>query len=211
MMKRILILGATGTLGKALVSKLNGSDRHALTLAARHAAQHYHDSESVKVTDCDASSVEELSKVMQGHDVVVCAVSGDNLPAVARSIVTAMKRADVARLIFMGAIGIYNEIPDEIDGEDNVDNNPDQIANRDAVETVENSGLDYTVLRPGYLREGDAEDFVLTPKGEQAKGYVTTIPSVINLIVKLIDDGNLYNRQSIGITKDMTAAAQGQQ
>lgn len=209
-MKRILILGATGTLGKALVSKLTDSDRYALTLAARHATQHYRDSGNIKVTDCDASSVEELSKVMPGHDVVVCAVSGDKLPIVARSIVTAMKRADVGRLIFMGAIGIYNEIPDEMDGEDNVDNNPDQIPNRDAVEIVENSGLDYTVLRPGYLREGNAEDFVLTPKGEPAKGYITTIPSVINLIVKLIDGNSLYNRQSIGITKDMTASTKEQ-
>lgn len=65
-MKRIFILGATGILGKALVSKLTDSDRYALTLAARHATQHYRDSGNIKVTDCDASSVEELSKVMPG-------------------------------------------------------------------------------------------------------------------------------------------------
>lgn len=75
----------------------------------------------------------------------------------------------------MGAAGIYNEIPDEIDGEDNLDNEPAQIPNRKAVDVVEASGLNYTVLRPGYLGEGDADDFVLTMKGEAAKGYTTPI------------------------------------
>mgnify|MGYP007128042995 FL=1 len=41
-----------------------------------------------------------------------------------------------------------------MDDEDNVRNNPDQIPNRKAADIVENSGLDYTVLRPGYLRDG---------------------------------------------------------
>ena len=75
----------------------------------------------------------------------------------------------------MRAAGIYNEIPDEIDGEDNLDNEPAQIPNRKAVDVVEASGLNYTVLRPGYLGEGDADDFVLTMKGEAAKGYTTPI------------------------------------
>ena len=33
-------------------------------------------------------------------------------------------------------------------------------------EIQENSGLDYTVLRPGYLRDGDKDDFTLTWRGD---------------------------------------------
>ena len=88
--------------------------------------------------------------------------------------------------------------------EDNVRNNPDQIPNRKAADIVENSGLDYTVLRPGYLRDGDKDDFTLTFKGEQAKGYVSTIPSVVGLAVRLIHDDTLYVRQSVSITRDMS-------
>ena len=36
-----------------------------------------------------------------------------------------------------------------------------------------------------------------------AKGYVTTIPSVIKLAVSLIHDETLYARESVSITKDM--------
>ena len=107
----------------------------------------------------------------------------------------------ISRLIFMGAVGIYNEIPDEIDGEDNLDNEPAQIPNREAVDIVENSSLNYTILRPGYLREGAENDFVLTVKGEPAKGYITSIPSLVNFAIQLIQDDTMYSRESVSITK----------
>ena len=94
--------------------------------------------------------------------MVYCAISGDALPKIARNIVAVMSESCVKRLIFMGAVGIYNEIPDEIDGEDNLDREPAQIPNRQAVDIVEASSLNYTVLRPGYLSEGAEDDFVLS-------------------------------------------------
>ena len=51
----------------------------------------------------------------------------------------------------MAEVGVYNEIPDEIDGKDNLDNEPEQIPNRKAADVVETSSLNYTVLRPRYL------------------------------------------------------------
>lgn len=75
-----------------------------------------------------------------------------------------------------GAVGIHNESPDEIDGEDNLDNEPAQLPNRKAADIVEASGLNYTVLRPGYLGEGSEDDYILTVKGEPAKGYTTPSP-----------------------------------
>ena len=118
--------------------------------------------------------------------------------------VSAMKKTRVRRLIFMGAVGIYDEIPADMDDEDNLRNNPDQIPNRRATDVVENSGLDYTILRPGYLRDGDKDDYTLTFKGEQAKGYVSTIPSVVGLAASLINDDTLYLHQSVSITRDMS-------
>ena len=203
-MKRILILGATGTFGKALVERLSGNKDFHLTLASRHATGCCNENEQCRVMDCDATKTEDVQRVMKDCDVVYCAVSGTALPIVAGNIVSAMKGAGIRRLIFMGAVGIYNEIPSGMDDEDNVKNNPEQIPNREAADIVENSGLGYTILRPGYLRDGDKEDFTLTFKGEQAKGYISTIPSVIEFAVCLIKDDNLYIRQSVSITKDMT-------
>lgn len=203
-MKRKLILGASGTFGKALVERLKDDNDINLVLASRHATTCFNGNERCRVVDCDAMKEFDLLKAMADCDVVYCAISGDNLPLVAESIVSAMKKAGLRRLIFMGAVGIYNEIPVDLDDEDNVRNNPDQVPNRKAVDIVENSSLDYTILRPGYLRDGDTDDYALTFKGEQAKGYVSTIPSVVGLAVRLIHDDLLYVRQSVSITCDMS-------
>ena len=203
-MKNILMLGATGTAGSALTQKLlTDTDCH-LTLFSRHAGEIYSDTSRIKVINGDAENIAEMKSALSGQDVVYCAISGDKLPKIANVLVSAMTESNVKRLIFMGAVGIYNEIPDEIDGDDNLDNEPAQIPNRQAVDIVEASDLNYTILRPGFLRNGNEDDFVLTLKGEQAKGYVTTIPSVLNLALAVIHDETLYSRESVSITQDAT-------
>lgn len=202
-MKHILLLGATGTLGTELTKKLIREDKYRLTLFSRHASRVYTDSGNISVIDGDALSITDLEKAIRGIDIVYCAISGNDLPQIAENLVSVMRKAGVSRLLFMGAVGIYNEIPDEIDGKDNLDNEPAQIPNRKAVDIIESSSLNYTILRPGYLREGAENDFVLTVKGEAAKGYITTIPSLVNFAIQLIEGGEAkYWRESISITKD---------
>lgn len=203
-MKHILLLGATGTAGSAITEKLLSDTDYHITLFARHAGDKFSDSPRTTVVNGNAENMEDLKKAMQGQDVVYCAISGEALPQIAENIVAAMGACGVKRLIFMGAVGIYNEIPEEIDGDDNLDNEPAQLPNRQAVDIVEASGLDYTILRPGYLREGDESDFVLSLKGESAKGYITSIPSLAKLTVQLISDDALYVRESVSITREWT-------
>lgn len=201
-MKNILILGATGTAGSALTQKLlTDTDCH-LTLFSRHAGGIYSDTSRIKVINGDAENISEMKSALSGQDIVYCAISGDALPKIANVLVSAMTESDVKRLIFMGAVGIYNEIPDEIDGDDNLDNEPAQIPNRKAVDIIEASDLNYTILRPGYLRVGNENDFVLTFKGEAAKGYTTSIPALMNFAVKLTLNDTLYLKENISITND---------
>ena len=203
-MKKVLILGASGTFGKALAYRLECENDCQLTLVSRHASSCFQESDRCHVGDCDATNREELIRAMNGCDTVYCAISSDELPIVAENIISVMKQLDLKRLIFMGAVGIYNEILAEMDDEDNVKNNPDQVPNRKAADVVENSGLDYTILRPGYLRDGDKDDFTLTFKGEPAKGFFSTIPSVVEFAVSLIKGDVDYGKQSVSITRDMS-------
>lgn len=209
--KKILILGATGTFGSALTKRLVDMGKYDLTLFARHASEKYGSSKHSTGVDGSALDYDVLLNSLKGQDVIYCAISGETLPDIAENLVRAMKQENINRLLFMGAVGIYNEIPDEIDGEDNLDNEPAQIPNRKAVDVIESSELNYTILRPGYLREGEKDDFVLTFKGEMAKGYISTIPSVVELAVKLIENDTLYVRQSVSITKDMHGVAEHKQ
>ena len=202
-MKNVLLLGATGTAGSAITQKLlNDTDCH-ITLFARHAMDADISNKRVTAINGDATNEVDLRTALKGHDVVYCAISGEQLPIVAQNLVTTMPECGAERLIFMGAVGIYNEIPDAMDGKDNVDNNPDQVPNRDAVQIIEASPLNYTILRPGYLQAGEENDFVLTVKGQAAKGYTTTISSVVKLAADLILDENLYVRKSVSITREI--------
>lgn len=201
-MKHILLLGFTGVAGSAITKKLLSDTNHHLTLFSRHAKQTEFHSPRTTVISGNAENIEELKTAMPGQDIVYCAISGKRLPKIAENIVAAMKACGVTRLIFMGAVGIYNEIPDEIGNENNLNNEPAQLPNRQAVDAVEASNLKYTVLRPGYLKEGGEDDFVLSEKGEPAKGHTTTIPSLVKLAVQLISDENLYVRKNICITRN---------
>ena len=201
-MKNVLLLGATGTAGSALTKELLSETDCHLTLFARHAGKMYTNTDRISVINGDAENIADLKAILPDQDVVYCAISGDALPQITENIVSAMTESNVNRLIFMGAVGIYNEIPDEIDGEDNLDNEPAQIPNRKAVDIVEASNLNYTILRPGYLRDGKEDDFVLTLKGEAAKGYITPIPALVKFAVKIILDDELYSRESVSITHD---------
>lgn len=201
-MKNVLLLGATGTAGSALTKALLSDTDFHLTLFSRHADKVYSNTPRTKVIGGNAENAEELKSALLGQDVVYCAISGDALPEITEVLVAAMEDVGVKRLIFMGAVGIYNEIPDEIDGDDNLDNEPAQIPNRKAVDIVEASGLNYTVLRPGYLGDGDEDDYILTVKGEPAKGYTTPIHALVKFAVQLITDDDLYSRKSVSITHD---------
>ena len=200
-MKNILVLGATGLFGKAFVKELEKIGKYKITAFSRHATNVYETNDLIIPFDGDALNHNNLLDAMKNIDVVYCAISGSNLPKITKNIIKAMNEMKLSRLIFMGAIGIYNEIPVELDDEDNVKNNPDQIPNLEAVTLVENSNLNYTVLRPGYLIDGNKDNFEITMKGQMATGYESTILAVINIAIKLIDDNTLYSRQSIGITK----------
>lgn len=197
----ILLLGATGTFGKSFTKRLLSDTDYNLTLVSRNARNMYKDSDRQKVINADVTNIEELSEVIKNQDVVYCAISGDQLPIVAENIVKCI--SDNQRLIFMGAVGIYNEIPDELDGKDNVDNNIDQIPNRDAVNIIEKSNIKYTILRSGYLKDGSEEDYVITKKEEFAKGYITTIQSVEKVALEIMRNNDLHLNESISITKDM--------
>lgn len=204
-MTKIVLLGATGTVGSALAERLAANPDYRVTLFARHTSKIRTDAPNVTVINGDATRKADLKAVLEGKDVVYCAISGENLPVIAENLAALMPECHVRRLIFMGAVGIYNEIPVATGGSQyNVDNEPEQVPNRHAVDIIEASGLNYTIVRPGFIEDGNENDFVLTVKGEPARGYVTTLPSVVKLAMALLGDEHLYSRQSIGITRDMT-------
>ena len=196
----IAIIGATGKFGRLFTAKLLANPNYQLTLISKTAENIYENNHRIKAVSIDATSKKDLQKVLKGQDIVYCAVSGPDQAAIARNLTEIKPK----RLISMTVVGIYNELDEDNGGEYNLDNEKEQIPNRNAVDIIENSDLDYTILRCGYLISGDENEYVISKKGETPKGYISNMESVEKVALEIIEDTSKYSRESISITKDMS-------
>jgi uncharacterized protein YbjT (DUF2867 family) len=136
---------------------------------------------------------DKLKTALVGQDVVYANLAGD-LQAMAEAIVNAMRETGVRRLIFISSMGIYDEVPGQ---------KYRSILDpyRDAAKVIEDSDLDYTILRPGWFTDADEIDYQITQKGEPFKGHDVSRKSVAALVVKLAESPDLEIRKSLGVSK----------
>lgn len=196
----IAIIGATGKFGIPFTAKLLSNPNYKLTLISKSASDIYEDNHRLTAKSIDATNIKDLNKALENSDIVISAVSGSDQSVIARNLV----ELDVKRLIYMNVVGIYNELAEGNGDEFNLDNEKEQIPNRNAADIIENSDLDYTILRLGYMIFTEDENNVLTKKGETPKGYVSTYRSAENIILEMIENPELYSHENISITQDMS-------
>ena len=196
----IAILGATGKFGRTFTAKLLTNPQYNLTLLSKSASDSFEDNYRITASNIDATNMKDLKESLKNQDIVVCAISGEDLPDIAQN----LTEISITRLIVMSSVGIYNELANGNGSEFNVENDPTQLPNCKTCEIIEKSELNYTILRLGYLKYGKEDDYIITKKGEAPKGYCTTIQSVEKIILEIIEKPELYLRESISITKDMS-------
>lgn len=198
MAKKVLIIGATGSIGRVLRPYLLENTDDELTLFARNTAS-IRDvyPERERVIAGDVYEAAALREAVAGQDAVFVALTGD-LDRMARCIIDAMDAEGVKRLIFITSMGIYNEIP-AWGADGNLENNPVLKTYRDAADVIEASDLDYTIIRPGWYYDGGV-DYRVTRKGESFASHDVSRESIADLAMKLIADDSLYARESIGIS-----------
>lgn len=197
--KSVLIIGATGRVGSQVRATLLNQTEARLTLFSRHAACLELDSDREKAFSGSVDDPQELDAVVEGQDCVFVAVSGD-LASMAGRIVESMKRKGVSRMIFVSSMGIYNEIPASIGAEGNLRFNPVLRDYREAADAVEESGLDYTIIRPGWFVSGPV-NYQVTLKGEPFGGHDVSVASIADLVRRIVEDPDLYSEQSVGINR----------
>lgn len=192
-MTRILVIGANGQLARNTTPYLLERPEVELTLYLRHSSRLQNpDPQRVQIVEGDATNVPSLTTAMAGADVVYANLAGD-LKLQARCIVQAMKASNVRRLIFISSMGIYDEVPGQ-----RYDRMLDPY--RDSARIIEDSDLDYTVLRPGWFKRGNAGPLVLTRKGEPFAGHDVTLDSLSELLANIATTPGLHVRQSIGVS-----------
>jgi uncharacterized protein YbjT (DUF2867 family) len=196
-MTKVLILGAHGQIARVATNLFLARSDAQLTLFLRDARRlrGIGDSKRVRLVEGDVMDTEALRAAMAGQEVVYANLSGD-LESQARNIVASMHAAGVRRLIFISSMGIYDEVPGQL---------YDSILDpyRNAARVIENSDLDYTIVRPAWLNNRDEIAYSTTQKGElfANPGAVVSRKSVADLVVKLALTSGAGVRNSLGVHK----------
>ena len=193
-MTKVLILGANGGLARNTTRTfLEGSDA-TLTLYLRRANRlKSPDPKRAVIVEGDVLDRDKLVDAMEGQDVVYANLAGE-MAKQARAIVDAMRTAGLRRLIFISSMGIYGEVPGE---------RYRSILDpyRDSAALIEQSGLDYTIVRPGWFTSDAAVSYQITEKGQTFKGHDVSLNSVSDLIMRLAMTPGLHVRGSVGVSR----------
>jgi uncharacterized protein YbjT (DUF2867 family) len=193
-MTRVLVLGANGQVARNTIPFLLEHPDVTLTLYLRRARRLENpDPSRVTIVEGDVLDQQALRLAVRGQDVVYANLTGP-MAQQARAIIDAMQAEGVKRLIFISSMGIYGEVPGEryrsvLD------------PYRDSAALIEQSDLDYTILRPGWFTHDEAIDYQITQKGEPFKGHDVSLNSLSDLIAKLATSPGLYVRSSLGVSK----------
>jgi len=193
----VLILGAHGEIARAATELLLEKTDVQLTLYLRNAKRlsGLASNGRVRIVEGDVLDAKTLEAAMTGQDVVYANLAG-KLEEQARLIVQTMNKFDLKRLIFISSMGIYCEAAGQ-------DFGSALDPYRKSAEVIEQSDLEYTILRPAWLNDRDEIDYGTTRKGEPFKNPsgVVSRKSVADLVVKLTTTPGLEVRQSLGVHK----------
>ncbi|MDO5375635.1 MAG: NAD(P)H-binding protein [Staphylococcus rostri] len=194
---KILIVGATGSLGQKVRKTILEETDWQLTLFSRHANRIGDIQSREIVINGDVLDKESLREVISAHDAVFVALSGQ-LGQMAEAIVDVMQTSDVKRLIFITSMGIYNEIPEHLGSSGNLQTNPYLKSFRQATDIIEASNLAYTIIRPGWFDNGN-DQYAITRKGQPFGGHDVSRQAIANFVLELLEQPDLYVNESVGI------------
>lgn len=203
-MKRILVLGASGQIARHVIDMLSDDGERELTLFARNPLRIGTVPQNATVVQGDVLDATLLSKAMKGQDIVYANLTGSDLDDQARAVIDAMLQAGPKRLVFVLSLGIYDEVPGAFGRWNNTMIGEDLKPFRRAGDLIEASGLDYTIIRPGWLMDENDVDYELTQREEPFKGTVVSRKSIADLIVTIIRSPRLHVRSNLGVNKPNT-------
>lgn len=196
-MQNGLIIGATGSIGRAVRKMMLAQTDVHLTLYSRRANRLKLDAKRETAVAGSALDDDQLDQVISGQDFVFVALSGD-MANFATHIVASMERVNVHRLIFITTMGIYQEIPAWLGDSPEPYHNPILKSFRQAADRIEQSSLNYTIIRPGWYTNGPI-NYEITQKGEPFGGHDVSRQSIADYVIRLINDSTLDNQASVGI------------
>lgn len=204
-MSRVLVLGANGKIARLAEQIFLDSTGNSLRLFLRR-PERLQDikNDLVEIVGGDVTDIKTLEASMKDVDVVYANLAGSNIEDQAKAVVEAMHAAGKKRLIWISTLGIYDEVPGKF-GEWNNKTLGNYITTyAAAAKVLEDSDLDYTIIRPAWLTDKPEVDYEITQKGEEFKGTEVSRRSIAQIVVDIAQDPDKFKGQSIGVNKPNT-------
>lgn len=162
---KFLLLGATGRVGHEIL-KLALADDHDVTAFVRDENKLTEKNQNLSIFVGNALNKEDIFKVMPNHKVVISAMGTDGKETLSESmpyIIDAMENNHIKRIITVGTAGILQSaVSPELyryQSTETKRRSPRAIRtaedHRFAYEQLAKSGLDWTVVCPTYLPDGE--------------------------------------------------------
>lgn len=158
----ILILGATGRVGSHIL-KFALNENHQVMVLVRDADKVQVEGRHLKIIEGNALVKSDIQKAMEGMDTVISALGTDGNATLSKSmpfIMEGMQDVGIKRIITIGTGGILNSRtePGKLRYQSNESKRKTTRAAEDhhkAYELLENSNLDWTIVCPTYLPDGE--------------------------------------------------------
>jgi uncharacterized protein YbjT (DUF2867 family) len=189
-MRKIIIIGASGSLAQFVVEAIKELGNYKLTLFVRNKIRLSKNiAEGCVIIEGDAMKYDDVKNAIDGQDIVYVNLAG-NLEAMAKNIVKAMQETGVNRIIAISSIGIYDTPIKSV-----------LIPYRKLADIIEASDLDYTILRPDWFTDANEINYTITHKGKPETGTAISRKSIASFISTIVEDPELHKKHNLGISK----------
>ncbi|MDN3493665.1 SDR family oxidoreductase [Winogradskyella bathintestinalis] len=189
-MENILIAGANGTTGKHIVNLLKSSQYFKPVAMVRKEEQ-LKQFEADGVSAVLADLTEDLTHAVKNVDKVIFAAGsgGKNVVEVdqegAKRLMAVSKMANVNKFVMLSSMGA--------DQPESVDDLKDYLkAKQNADNHLRNSGLKYTIVRPGTLNNSEPTGKIELKENLNKKGEISR-EDVAQTLVRSLNDDAPYN------------------
>lgn len=202
----ILILGATGRVGSQIVSYAL-HDRHHVTVLVRTPEKIHINSENLTVIQGNVLNKNDIVRAMHGIDVVISALNTDGTTTLSESmplIIKAIENEGIQRIITIGTAGILQSrtTPTVIRYQSSESKRKSTRAAEEhhkVYDMLEQSTLDWTIVCPTYLPEGEREgqyriERNFLPEG----GMKISVPDTAEFTYRQIESSD-YVQSRVGI------------
>lgn len=189
-MKKVIVVGASGSLARFVIEALKKHEDVELTLFVRNKRRLQVDSASnCLVIEGDAMDFNSIKNAIAGQDIVYVNLAG-NLEIMTSNIVRAMKETGVRRIIAVSSIGIYEKPLRSV-----------LVPYRRMADIIESSDLKYTILRPDWFTDENEINYALTLKGEPEQGTAVSRKSIAAFISSIVQNPSIHINENLGISK----------